>query len=277
MNISKRDKQCFHYTCTHHQHFGSKQLCIEVIGHRIYGDTRLRHKPRVDDFWSITYFHDQVTINVDNNIIDVPAQHIVITPAQLALTVQPTRNEFLHSWIRLKGTLFEKTVAPWPTLLAIPVNNDELIRDTWSQIHRDLITHKEQSAEVLCLTLELLFAKIKRSIDDHEEISIPQHIHNAKLFIMQHLHQNISLEDIAAIAGCSARHLTREFRHYLGMTPIAFFNNLRMDAAKKLLAETNDSIANIAHTFGFSDSFSFSKSFKKNTGDSPSSWRTNKK
>jgi AraC-like DNA-binding protein len=62
------------------------------------------------------------------------------------------------------------------------------------------------------------------------------------------------------------------FKKEVGISPIAYRNQQRMLAAKKLLA-SQSSIAEIAEALGYSDSFSFSKQFKRHWGYSPNAFR----
>ena len=57
------------------------------------------------------------------------------------------------------------------------------------------------------------------------------------------------------------------------MTPYAFLLDFRINEAKKLLKNTQNKLSDIALQCGFADLYSFSHSFKKNTGMTPSEYR----
>ena len=59
----------------------------------------------------------------------------------------------------------------------------------------------------------------------------------------------------------------------MGESPLRYLAVLRAQRAIDLLANTNQSLDQIAKTVGYSDGFSFSKMFKSITGESPRDFR----
>lgn len=57
------------------------------------------------------------------------------------------------------------------------------------------------------------------------------------------------------------------------MSPQEFLVNYKIDKASKLLKNTNLLIKAVAHSVGYSDPLTFSKIFKKITGDNPKGHR----
>ena len=94
---------------------------------------------------------------------------------------------------------------------------------------------------------------------------------------MVYLHENyasaISRGDIAKHIGVSEDHMTYCFRQELGVTPILYLQRYRINQAKHLLKESNQSITEIAFSVGFSDSGYFSRIFRRETGTSPEKYR----
>lgn len=87
-------------------------------------------------------------------------------------------------------------------------------------------------------------------------------------YLMQHLSQNISLNELSSVAGLSAYHLLRIFEQRFGLPPHAFQLQQRINIAKKMLAE-GVSIIEAAHELGFTDQSHFSKKFKALVGATP--------
>ena len=79
-------------------------------------------------------------------------------------------------------------------------------------------------------------------------------------------------KDICDLLCIGQESFRKLFKKEVGVSPIAYRNQQRMLAAKKLLA-TQNSIAEIAEALGYSDSFSFSKQFKRHWGYSPNVFR----
>lgn len=80
----------------------------------------------------------------------------------------------------------------------------------------------------------------------------------------------ITVSDLCEICGMSPSGFRKLFKENVGMSPIKYINDIKIEKAKSLL-ETNDiSITDIASNLGFSDLGYFSKFFKERTGYAPS-------
>jgi len=84
---------------------------------------------------------------------------------------------------------------------------------------------------------------------------------------------DINIQSMAEAAATSRAGLNRKMKSLLGVTPIAFVSEVRIQKACKLLRESTDSISDVALACGFSDQRYFSKCFKKKYGKTPSEYR----
>lgn len=82
-----------------------------------------------------------------------------------------------------------------------------------------------------------------------------------------------TLESLAALARLSRTNLLSTFRQATGRSPIRFLIELRIEAAKKLLRQTQFSMTEIALETGFGDSNYFARKFRAVTGRSPGDYR----
>ena len=87
------------------------------------------------------------------------------------------------------------------------------------------------------------------------------------------LSAEITLNDISQITFYSAAYCENEFKKHMGKSIINYLIDVRINAAKKLLAESSMSCARIAVAVGFEDPNYFSRIFKKRTGYSPLRYR----
>ena len=85
---------------------------------------------------------------------------------------------------------------------------------------------------------------------------------------------DLDLESMAAAAGLSRYHFSRAFRQATGFGPCAFVLRRRIEEAKRLLETTTMSIADVAERCGFGDAAHFSTTFRKQTGQTPTAWRS---
>ena len=95
-----------------------------------------------------------------------------------------------------------------------------------------------------------------------------------KNYIDTHYAHNITLDHLSDISYMNKYNLVHTFSKQIGISPIAYLINKRIDEAKSLLTTTNYSIRDIASIVGFGNSSYFSQIFKKETGVSPKAYKT---
>jgi AraC family transcriptional regulator len=82
-----------------------------------------------------------------------------------------------------------------------------------------------------------------------------------------------SLAELAAAASVSADHLARAFRRHQGCTVGEYVRRLRVELACRLLAESEEPLAQVALAAGFSDQSHFTKVFRRRMGTTPAAFR----
>jgi len=82
----------------------------------------------------------------------------------------------------------------------------------------------------------------------------------------------ISIANMARELGYHRTHLTKMFRREMGVSPIRYLQQIRMDRAKLLLREAL-TVEEVAFSVGYPDALYFSKAFKKWTGSTPTDFR----
>lgn len=98
-------------------------------------------------------------------------------------------------------------------------------------------------------------------------------VRKAMLLIERHLADPLPTEFIAQHVNVSVRHLERLFQSELGMSPLAFAFELRLNNAYHLLLNTRNPIIDIALQCGFQSNSHFSRSFRNAHGKTPSQVR----
>ncbi len=122
----------------------------------------------------------------------------------------------------------------------------------------------------LKLALETLIIQITDNMYDSYTSPLSAEIIS---FISSHYTEKITLNDISQATFYSAAYCENEFKKTTGTSIINYLIDVRVNAAKKLLAETSLSCARIAAAVGFDDANYFSRIFKKRTGYSPLKYR----
>lgn len=100
-----------------------------------------------------------------------------------------------------------------------------------------------------------------------------QRIATAKVFIDENYHAPIDLEQIAGQAFLSRFHFHRLFSRIYRKTPHQYVTQVRLEAAKILLAKEGISITEVCNSIGFESLGSFSTLFSKQSGYSPQYYR----
>jgi AraC family transcriptional regulator len=85
--------------------------------------------------------------------------------------------------------------------------------------------------------------------------------------------QPMTLQQMAKIGFASPSHFNRTFRQVTGVPPFQFFYALRLDAAKRLLTETQKKVIDICYEVGYNSVGTFTRRFANVLGVSPTRLR----
>jgi AraC-like DNA-binding protein len=100
-----------------------------------------------------------------------------------------------------------------------------------------------------------------------------RHLLRAKDLADARYAEPLSVDDLAAAAGLSRAHFSREFRTAFGDSPHAYLLTRRLERAAALLRTTDRSVADICFSVGLQSVGSFTTSFTRTYGMSPSAYR----
>lgn len=98
-------------------------------------------------------------------------------------------------------------------------------------------------------------------------------VHRAQAYIEEHLHEPISLVQLAKAARQSPWHTSRLFKEVTGKTPFEYIRAVRLSQAAQRLLEGNVKIIDVAFDFVFDSHEGFTKAFSRRFGMSPSQFR----
>ncbi len=83
----------------------------------------------------------------------------------------------------------------------------------------------------------------------------------------------LDVDDLARTAGLSRAHFSREFRRAFGESPHGYLLTRRLERAAALLRSTDRSVTDICFSVGLNSVGSFTTSFKRTFGVSPTEYR----
>lgn len=123
-----------------------------------------------------------------------------------------------------------------------------------------------RSAGLACRVLALLAVDFRRD-------PYPEPLREVLRYLDRNLERPFSSEQLAAEFRLSPATLNRLFRRHLGTSPMRYRITRRMEAAKRLLLTTADSIKEVAFEVGYSNALYFSSEFRRYSGESPREFR----
>ena len=100
-----------------------------------------------------------------------------------------------------------------------------------------------------------------------------RHLLRAKDLADARYFEPLDVDDLARAAGLSRAHFSREFRRAFGESPHAYLLTRRMERAAALLRTTDRSVADICLSVGLQSIGSFTTSFTRHFGKSPTAYR----
>jgi AraC-like DNA-binding protein len=100
-----------------------------------------------------------------------------------------------------------------------------------------------------------------------------RHLLRARALADARYFEPLDVDDMAHAAGLSRAHFSREFRRAFGESPHAYLLTRRLERAAAMLRMTDRSVASICFAVGLSSVGSFTTSFTRTYGMSPTAYR----
>lgn len=140
------------------------------------------------------------------------------------------------------------------------------------------ISHKEENYETVCQNLlEVLLTCMLRnnhlSIIPNSNLNLNRECTQIKNYLDANYSENITLDTLASFTHMNKYYLAHAFTKYMGISPINYLLEKRIQEGKSLLESTSYSIAQVSGLLGFSSQSYFSQAFKKATGKTPIQYR----
>ena len=98
-------------------------------------------------------------------------------------------------------------------------------------------------------------------------------LRQVKDFIDAQIANEITISDLAAVAGLSQYHFIRAFKDTVGLPPYQYVLSERIHRARGLLSNPDLSLGDVALAVGFSDASQLNRVFRKFVGVTPTAYR----
>lgn len=136
--------------------------------------------------------------------------------------------------------------------------------------------HKQEGYElILGNRLQELIVILSRHYSNIESTEAQALVRIGKVidYMESNLSEKIYIDNLASMACMSKRNFMRIFKRAVGLSPVHYLMQVRLQKARQLLRETDYQIADISVICGFSDSNYFIKCFKQSFGTTPFKFR----
>ena len=154
--------------------------------------------------------------------------------------------------------------------------DDPLILQIGLALKADLESHRPGGRLYAETLTNALAVHLLRNYSSHNHKSVrylgglsPMQLRLVIDYIHDHLDQELSLEELAAIAQLSAYHFCRSFKRSTGFTPHQYVIRQRVERAKLLLKDGRMGISEVAIACGFTHQSHLNRHFKQLTGVTP--------
>ena len=176
-----------------------------------------------------------------------------------------------------------RAISTSPSLLKLNAEQGgaaEWIRSTFQYAADEVAAGRPGSETVLAKLSELLFVEAVRRYAE----SLPPgetgwlaglrdpHVARALALLHRDIARPWSVDDLSREVGLSRSALADRFIGLIGMPPMHYVANWRMQVATQKLRSTSASLAQVADLVGYSSEAAFSRAFKKAFGTAPATW-----
>lgn len=129
--------------------------------------------------------------------------------------------------------------------------------------------------------LQILIMNIIRNTHTKQVIAPDEDINTERSYIKKYIDINyasdLTLDYLASLVFINKYSLIRDFKKYMGISPIEYLIQKRLEIAKNYLETTDYSMRQIAEIVGFTSQSYFNQVFKKRIGQTPGTYRSENK
>ena len=160
---------------------------------------------------------------------------------------------------------------------AVPWQREVLtcLREAWQEVADEPFDYENRVRYHLSAALRLLSTQCvggRTKVSQQEQIAA-ERMKQMLRFVEEHYAEELTVERIAACVALSESACLRSFRQLLGITPIQYVKQFRVEKAAELLRSTRLRTGEIGAECGFSDGSYFIKTFREIKHCTPKEYR----
>ncbi|ADL34438.1 transcriptional regulator AraC family [Butyrivibrio proteoclasticus B316] len=179
---------------------------------------------------------------------------------------------WLHFDGKMAGSYYDNLTQDNTNILTI--KNFNAVHTLLGRLFRSFEEHSAKSEAQMSIMIGNILLELMSGKASVEPVQ--SGINKVTEYLTDNFSRDISLNEMAELAGFSPYYFLRRFKKETGLTPHQFLISARMSAAKYNLSNTGMTVSEIAYACGFEDESAFCYSFRKREGITPKEFRLSK-
>ncbi|MBR2860226.1 MAG: helix-turn-helix transcriptional regulator [Clostridia bacterium] len=157
--------------------------------------------------------------------------------------------------------------------IPIPIKYSEKVLKQFKEIeYKRNLKNPMFEMESIRDVYSIILSITSQSIDKYTPNSKMQKIQPAIEYVSQNFDKRITNDILANVAGLSTIYFRKLFTEVMGISPIAYTKQMRIEKAKEMLKSDYGTLSDIAQSLGYANLYDFSRDFKTHTGKAPSKY-----
>lgn len=235
----------------------------------------------IENYYTIKVGEDTVRLEPHHILLIPPtAMHEIFAPGSGKRIIMNVDSVLLNDYPGLADVL--QLIQPYLVITSetMPAAHQRLV-PLLEDIAHHYFSHQVLH-EAACHSIMLqFFVLLGRELWEIESVKSKKGQHNNHMsrlletcnYINNHCTEDITLEDMADVAGFSKYHFSRLFKEYMNVTCYEYLTKRRLMIAEKLLIKEEESIMSVALNSGFGSVSTFNRVFREEHGCTPSEFR----
>jgi len=248
---TERAKQIFYYT--------------QWVGHFLCKSNFYINRQNLDSYLLLYTVGGNGILNFKGSSYRLKRGDVFFIDCRDAHEYYPNGDEWEFRYIHFNGADSSRLYSFITSSRGVVSKDCECIERLFYAVY-DSVRASARESSISATIYEILMKLI-----DNEERYDP--LKSAISYIAKEYSHGIGVDDVANALHLSRSYFSIEFKRYAGISPGKYIENYRLEAAKKLLLTTSNSIYEIASACGYADYASFIRAFHRSTGKSPNKYR----
>ncbi len=260
-------------------------------------DSRWNYKNIISPFYRLYFIDDgRAEVTLNGEVQALKAGHMYLIPS-FTLSNYFCDSYMIQYYVHIEEVLRSEASLKQRSSLLFEVKASEVDQVLFQRLvdlnpNRALVNHEPEYTLLSQLDVNLrrtetgryletsgiILQLISRFIDSDNPKGEPDLKGLSRLSaVLLHIHENydsgLTVKGLASIANQNEDYFSRVFLRYVGLRPLPYINQLRIERAQHLLLFSDLSINEIAYKVGFENRTYFAKQFKRYSGKSAGEYR----